>query len=118
MPRRKADIKAIETALQSWYTVYGSYTQPENMCSDTSFGGLGGCGSAGGSGDWDANSDLRDLVPDYMTELPLDPLNNTTYRYAYEPWNGGQGGYGPAGQAYDLCAPLEEGGTFCSRPRN
>ena len=115
--KRKSDIKAIETALQSWYTVYGSYTQPEEWWSDCSTGATSTASCDTGT-DWGANSDLRDLVPDYMTELPLDPLNNTTYRYSYEPWNAGEGGYGPAGQAYDLCAPLEAGGSFCSNIRN
>lgn len=109
--RRKADIKAIETALQSWYTVYGSYTQPEALCVDTSIGSNNCVVPNPPASDWHANSDLRDLVPDYMTELPLDPINNTTYRYSYEPTNDG-------GQGYDLCATLEAGGTFCSKPRN
>lgn len=117
--RRKAEIKNIETALDLFYVDKGSYTQPEVMCNDTSYGGLGACGSAGGTGNWDANSDLLDLVTgNYMSQLPLDPINNSTYYYYYEPWNAGQGGYANAGQAYDLCAVLEAGGTFCVNRRN
>lgn len=116
--KRRADLKQIELALDLNYHEHGAYTQPENMCSDTSYGGLGGCGSAGGTGNWDANSDLRDLVTEgFLGDLPLDPINDTTYRYTYEPWNAGDGGYATAGQAYDLCATLEAGGTFCIRRR-
>ncbi len=117
--RRKADLKQIEIALEFHYDEYGSYTQPEALCGDTSYGAMGGCGGAGGDGDWDANSDLRDLVTNgFMSSLPLDPINNTTYKYSYEPWNSGEGGYSTAGQAYDLCAALESGGTFCINKRN
>jgi len=116
--RRKTDIKQLELALEFNYDKYGAYTQPENMCSDTSYGGLGECGSAGGTGDWDANSDLRDLISDdFISILPKDPINNSTYKYSYEPWNAGQGGYTKAGQAYDLCANLETGDSFCINKR-
>ncbi len=112
--KRIAEIKQLEMALEVNYSMHGAYTQPENMCSDTSYGGLDGCGSAGGSGDWDANSDLRDLITDKLAgALPKDPINDSTYKYSYEPWNAGQGGYTQAGQAYDLCAVLELGGSFC-----
>jgi len=116
--RRKADIKQLEIALELNYDKHGAYTQPENMCNDTSYGGLGACGNAGGSGDWDANSDLRDLITDgFMSVLPKDPLNNSTCKYTYAPWNAGQSGYTTGGQAYDLCATLEAGGTFCINKR-
>jgi prepilin-type N-terminal cleavage/methylation domain-containing protein len=116
--RRKSDLNSLRTALEMHYHDQGSYTMPENKCADTSYGGLGSCGSTGGTGDWDTNSDLLDLVSGgYMPSLPTDPINDTTYRYSYEPWNAGQGGYTAAGQAYDLCAPLEGGGQFCVRGR-
>jgi len=116
---RKIDLKQLETALEFLYDKRGAYTQPEAMCSDTSYGGLGACGAAGGAGDWDANSDMRDLINDgFISSLPKDPLNNSTYKYTYEPWNAGEGGYTNAGQAYDLCATLEAGGTFCINKRN
>jgi len=116
--KRKVDIKQISTALDLNYNKYGAYTQPENMCTDTSYGGFSGCGSAGGTGDWDANSDLRDLIKDgFMASLPKDPINNTTYKYTYEPFNSGEGGYTVAGQAYNLCATLESGGSFCINKR-
>jgi len=113
--KRISDIKAIETALQGHYSEFGSYTHVENLCTDTSIGAYGNCGGSANAGDWDPNSDLRDLVPDYMVELPLDPINNTTYRYTYEPSHY-PGVAGP--QTYYLCATLEEGGTFCSDVKN
>ncbi|MCK5059856.1 MAG: type II secretion system protein [Candidatus Pacebacteria bacterium] len=117
--KRKSDIKQLERALAFNYDKYGAYTQPENFWGDCSTGGTtgapGGCGSAG---DWDANSDLRDLIADgFISALPKDPLNNSTYKYTYEPWNAGQGGFVQAGQAYDLCATLEAGGNFCINKR-
>ncbi|OGE79367.1 MAG: hypothetical protein A2751_05445 [Candidatus Doudnabacteria bacterium RIFCSPHIGHO2_01_FULL_46_14] len=116
--KRKADIRQLATALELHFDKYGVYTQPEAMCSDTSYGGLGNCGAAGGTGDWDANSDLRDLITDgFVSNLPKDPINDATYNYSYEPWNAGEDGYGPAGKAYELCATLEAGGTFCSNQR-
>ncbi|MFH1611807.1 MAG: type II secretion system protein [bacterium] len=117
--KRKQDLRQLEVALELNYDKHGAYTLPENMCSDTSYGGLGGCGAAGGTGDWDANSDLRDLITDgFVSVLPKDPINNSTYNYKYEPWNAGDGGYVKACQAYDLCAVLETGGNFCINKRN
>jgi len=117
--RRQSDLRQLEIALEFHYDSFGSYTLPENMCTDTSYGGMGSCGSAGGTGDWDANSDLRDLVTNgFIPALPLDPTNTSVYKYTYEPWNANQGGYTNAGQAYDLCATLEAGGSFCINKRN
>ena len=105
--KRKSDLKQLELALELNYDKYGGYTQPESLCTDTSNGADGSCGGAGGTGDWDANSDLRDLIADgFISELPKDPLNNSTYRYTYEPSNDG-------GKNYNLCATLESGGSFC-----
>jgi len=107
--KRIADLREIEKALDFHFDKYRSYTKPENMCTDTSYGGFGGCGSAGGTGDWDANSDLRDLLKagdNFLPSLPKDPINNATYRYSYEP------SQSPI-EIYSLCAKLEAGGSFC-----
>ncbi len=112
--KRRADLVQIKKALALNYDKYNAYTQPENLCVDTSNGGEGQCGAAGGTGDWDANSDLRDLIADsFMKTLPKDPLNNATYKYTFEPWNAGEGGNAAAGQNYTLCATLEIGGSYC-----
>lgn len=118
--KRKEDLKQIEMALEFNYDKHGAYTQPEQMCTDTSYGGFSGCGAAGGTGDWDANSDLRDLVTDgFLKILPKDPINNATYNYTYEPWNAGQFYVGSlSGQQYDLCSTLESGGSFCINRRD
>ncbi len=117
--QRKSDVKQLAIALELDYDKYGSYTQPENMCTDTSYGSFDTCGGAGGTGDWDSNSDLRDLVTHgFMSKLPLDPLNNATYYYTYEAKNAGEAGLTRAGEGYSFCAKLEaSGGSYCvSRP--
>ena len=116
--KRKKDLKQIETALEFHYDKYGSYTQPETLCSDCSTGDGGCSGGCPDSGTWHPNSNLQILVSDgFLPQLPTDPVNNATYSYTYEPWNAGQGGYSLGGQAYDLCATLEAGGTFCINKR-
>jgi prepilin-type N-terminal cleavage/methylation domain-containing protein len=108
---RKSDIDALAKALELHYIDNGSYTQPEQMCSDTSYGGLGGCGDSGGTGDWDAHSDLRDLVTDgLLNSLPRDPTNDATYNYSYEPSSFASNGF----DGYTLCAKLETtGSNYC-----
>lgn len=97
---RKQELESLRIALELHYQKHGSYTQPETLCTDTSFGALGSCGGAGGEGGWDANSDLNRLITDgVMKELPLDPLNTATYHYSYEPSNPGEHGYGSGGVA-------------------
>ncbi len=118
--RRKMDLKQIEKALEFHYDKYGSYTQPENLDIDSSVGSTAGTSAAYPNGkDWDPSSDLRDLVVNgFMSSLPVDPINNATYKYQYEPWNADQSCVGcPAGRQYDLCATLESGGTFCINKR-
>ncbi len=110
--KRRADLTQISKALELAFDKDSSYTQPESMCTDTSYGGFGGCGAAGGTGDWDANSDLRDLITDgFMKVLPKDPINNTIYNYRYEPDNNG-------GQSYTLCSMLETGENHCLTKSN
>ena len=116
--RRIGDLKQLEIALEFNYDKYGEYTQSEARCIDTSIGSPG-CTASYGTGDWSANSDLRDLVDkdSFMSTLPKDPINNATYYYNYEVWNANQAPYVQRGQAYDLCARLEAGGVFCINKR-
>ena len=115
---RKADINAIAKALDLHYVDRGSYTQPENLCVDTSIGKDTCDNVIVNSGDWASDSDLRDLITGgYIQVLPKDPTNNTTYYYSYEPWNAGDGGYATGGQAFNLCARLEQGGNYCVNKR-
>jgi len=113
---RKSDLAALEQALEMNYIKYGAYTQPEDICTDTSYGGDGSCGAVSGTGNWDQNSDLRDLLADgTLRSLPLDPINDATYRYTYEPNNAGEQGIAAGGQGYTLCASKLEttGASFC-----
>lgn len=115
---RKADLAALEKALALHYVDYGIFSKPGEICTDTSFGAFGSCGGNGTSGGWDISSDITDIVnKKYLSKAPVDPINNSTYNYNYEPWNAGQGGYTTAAQAYDLCATLEAGGTYCINKR-
>jgi len=114
--KRKSDLAALEQALEMNYIKSGAFTQPENMCTDTSYGGDGGCGDISPDGDWDQNSDLRDLSADgSMGRLPLDPINDSTYKYTYEPNNAGEQGIAASGQGYTLCANKLEstGSSYC-----
>ncbi len=108
--RRQQELTQLALALELYYTEHGSYTQPENMTSDTSCGGLGSqylddngspIGASAGSGsecvngdgnpDWDPQSDLRDLITSGVTPvLPIDPTNFPPYYYTYEPQDSGQ----------------------------
>lgn len=117
--RRKSDIKQLEMALEFNYDKRGSYTQPENCGTDTSNSSLETTPCGVVSGDWGSGSDLRKLITDgFISVLPIDPINNASYRYSYEVQNLNEAYIGsPAGQAYDLCASLEKGGTFCINKR-
>jgi prepilin-type N-terminal cleavage/methylation domain-containing protein len=113
---RKSDLAQIEKSLELYKIDKGKYSLNE-ICSDTSYGGSG-CGAAGGTGDWDSNSSLRELIPGgYMKMIPKDPINNSTYNYNYEPNNPGEWGYADAYMAYNLCATLEAGGSYCINKR-
>ena len=106
---RKSDIAAIEKALEIQFVDKGAYTQPENRASD--------CSNDGGS-DWASDSDLRDLITqNIIPSLPVDPVNDATYRYCYEVNNANDWGYAQPGRGYDLCVTLELGGNYCINKR-
>ena len=115
--KRVSDLKQLSLALELHYNEHGSYTQPEAYAADCSTGA--GSPSCGTGTDWAPNSDLRDLVADgYMSALPVDPINDATYRYTYEPLNSDQPPYYRGGAAYDLCARLEgTGANYCIQKR-
>ena len=120
--QRKSDLDYIAKALENNYLLHGAYTQPEILCTDSSNGEQNtGCSQTYANyGDWAPNSNLHTLVNNdrFITTLPKDPINDTTYYYSYEPWNAGQGGYSAAGQAFDLCARLETtGANYCINGR-
>lgn len=117
---RKSDLATIEKALELLYIDHGKYITTSEPCMDTSIGvDSGGCnGIIVNVGDWASVSNMRNLIDEgYVNSVPVDPINDETYHYRFEPWNAGQGGYVEASQAYDLCATLEVGGTYCVNKR-
>lgn len=114
--RRKQDLSTIQTALELYWQKYERYPG-ESMGWDLSIGSV----PANPQNYWDANSDLQVLVTEALIgRIPIDPTNNATYYYSFEPDSDGQGP--PAKPAcilnscrYVLCANrLEEtGAIFC-----
>ena len=110
--KRKANIRAMETALHLYYTNNESY--PGEVWCDSSIGSNGtGCPASGS--DWSTSAGIYTALVGggYLPELPIDPINNTTYYYNYEP-DCNQGNCpSPKGCCYyHLTARLEGGGTF------
>jgi len=99
--RRQSDLKSIQTALELYYFDNGKY--PAEAACDSSIGsGSGGCTIMTGN-DWSQTSGIWvALVPKYIPTLPVDPINNTTYHYRYEP--------NDASKDYCISAALEGGG--------
>jgi len=110
---RKADINQLAIALQLYYDDYDKY--PSEAYCDSSIGSCGhACPCSGGS-NWSTTSGIyTGLVnQNYISVLPIDPINNDNYYYWYEP-DCNQGNCpSPAGCCYyQIGAYLEEGGTF------
>lgn len=111
--QRQLDLRAMKTALELHFSDRGSYTQPETGWMDTSIGEIGG--GAPGTGDWVANSNIRELVTQgYLPQAPKDPLNDSTHFYYYEPNNPNELPGIVEGRAYLICATLEKTGSqYC-----
>lgn len=82
---RKAELMQIKKALESYYVEHGQYVSEGTVDSS-----IGTCATAPCAGtDWDyTNASIIGLVlrnHEYFQNLPLDPLNGTTYYYQYEP---------------------------------
>lgn len=109
--RRGADLSTIEKTLASYYSdnfVYPPYTS--------------GCESSVGTGinnaplpvcppliistGWDQTSNFyQNLVPKYISTLPVDPINDATYYYRYRT------SAAPLGQCFFWVYITESGGT-------
>ena len=85
--QRKTNIGEIANALQANYTTFGQYPQ-ENGC-DSSIGtkANGNCPPSSPTGEWDVVSPFyQALVGQQLLKvLPVDPKNDSTYYYRYEP---------------------------------
>ena len=118
--KRKQELDSIRKALELYWQEYEHYP-PESLCTDSSVG-CTSCGCANDNfpngKDWDANSDLRILVNEgFLGAVPVDPINDSSYYYWYEPDGSGQGN--PPCQVntcrWTLCAKKLEttGSQYC-----
>ena len=123
--KRKADLTQIRKALEMLYVDQDTYITTSEICGDYSTGCSScGCGgeTAHGYGNWSPTySNLyRALVPQYMARLPVDPINNSTYYYYFEPNSDGQGSCTSASWSvsceFELCVTRLEttGGRWCN----
>lgn len=103
--KRQQDLRQIQTALELYYNVNAAY--PGEAACDSSKGtSSGSCDSLTGS-DWTATSQIHAaLVPEYIPDLPVDPLNTGGWYYNYEPAGAG------TLDNYCIGAALEGGGRF------
>lgn len=112
---RKQDLSTIRGALEEYWDIYGHYP-PEGHWCDSSIGAVGAsCPPSPAQNDWASNSDLQDLVAQKsFGKIPIDPINNSTYYYQYEPSAAGQGGCLINACEWTLCCRLETtGANYC-----
>lgn len=83
--RRKADLKQLMIAIEMFYDTTGSY--PQDGCPDDTSTGC----TIGDDSTWDGSSGglartkLNHNITEFMSTLPVDPINDSTYHYRYEP---------------------------------
>lgn len=119
--RRAADFSTVEKTLASYYSDHFAYpgeTDPLNntVICDSSYGADfdTGCPPDGNAssnplGQWYQDSTFySSLSPTYISTLPVDPINNTSYFYQYEPANPI---LGPDWQCYTWVFRTERGGA-------
>lgn len=116
--RRAADFSTVEKTLAAYYSDHFSY--PDEYICDSSYGSdddnifppTPGCppvgtGTSNPLGEWDKSSTFyQSLVPKYITTLPVDPTNDASYYYQYEPSNN------PVGQCFYWIFYTESGGRM------
>ena len=105
--RRKADLHQLQLGLEMYYGKDDVY--PTETHCDSSAGSCGShCTACVLGNNWDegpsSSGIYQKLVPNYMSTLPIDPINNVDkgYIYTYEPRN--------YREDYCLSAKLESGG--------
>jgi len=112
--KRKAELLQIKKALESYYVEHGQYVTEGVVDSS-----LGTCAVAPCTGtDWDyANTNIIGYMlraHGYFQNLPIDPLNDSTHYYQYEPdCNQGVCTAPDRGCCkYTLTVQMEGGGTY------
>lgn len=103
--QRMSDLRQVQRALELYYLANNQY--PSETWCDSSRGssGTAGCETVSGTA-WDTSSAIwTALVPTYIQALPVDPLNNASYYYVYEPDN-------LSTPNYCMGVNLERGGRF------
>lgn len=110
------DLNTIQTALELYWDKYERYPT-EGHCHDTSIGGYqcGGWPPSFAQDYWADDSDLQNLVSEgFLSRIPVDPINNTSYYYRYEPDAVGQGSPGCQVNTcrWQLSTALETTGTY------
>lgn len=78
--RRKADLESIRIALELYKSDNGVY--PGETYCDSSIGSCNPCPCS--ASDWNGTI-VGALEPTYILDLPLDPINDSTHYYYYEP---------------------------------
>lgn len=82
---RLATLKQFKTALDLFYN-NSDGSLPADSCSEDGSYSSSGASCGGATGDWHANSGLRELISEqFLSALPKDPINNSTYQFQYEP---------------------------------
>lgn len=89
---RKSDLRQMQVALELYYSDHGTY--PAETWCDSSIGSYSdGCfamiAAAAHQDGWNQSSTFYQQLatPDYMNDLPVDPVNDTVHFYYYEPNN-------------------------------
>ena len=109
--QRKSDIVQIRNAMELYFLANGYY--PSEQCVDSSKGSNNDCSTPTGS-EWTNTASIYvALVPTYIKQLPVDPLNDATHYYNYEPNGGGQGTCTSTVCEYSLNVRLESGAYYC-----
>lgn len=98
--KRKQDINAITNALIGYNTLTGNYPS-ENVCDSSK--GWGDILCPPGGNDW--STDSRSYIyqalvvsQGFLKKLPIDPINDSTYYYMYEPYAADNNFCGPLNQ--------------------
>lgn len=111
---RKAELRAISRGLEMYFSAHGQYPA-EGVC-DSSRGTCAACPCSGS--DWTySGSYIANVLRNegyFSSGMPLDPLNDATYYYTYEP-NCSQGPCPSSCCDYTVTARLETGGTLTIR---